>query len=329
MNEQALNQLIVNKLSREQYEALNNPSDSELYIIQEHFDNTPTQGSNHLVKSGPIATAIQNNANYINEVNNALTEELGDLNSVIEFVNVQEEDRNVVNALNILSNKIKALENIIDTLTIDPHPSDSGNVFYMDLPKVKTIYKGDSFTIDFGSYYNNEYVEPTIRINNIELNDDISSNYIEIIKYDSQYIIKGIEISPSTLTLEFYQKVEGNIVSNIYAMKLNINDPNITGESSSEPSAEPSAEPFPETPTSNPVTDPTTSEVTEEVSPTDDINPPSPVENNSENNTTSTESSQNDDTPQEENTTNSPDPSSEPEQNTLESVLSDYENGNI
>lgn len=324
MKDKIIDQLVVNRLSRTQYNNIT-PSPDEVYIIEDKFDNVPTQNSVNLVNSG----SLYNEISRLEGVSEEIEDNIGHMYDIT--VLNSEEDKTISNALNILHERIKVLENVIDTLTIDPHPSDPGNVFYMDLPKVKTIYKGNSFTIDFGSYYNNEYVEPTVRINNVELNDEVSSNYIEITKYDSQYVIKGIQISSSSLTLEFYQKVGGNIVSNIYTMKLNINDPNITEES---PSAEPSSEPSPINPSTNPdetdpVTDPTTSEGTQEADPTNDINPSS---EGSENNSTDTSTGpiiDENDTPTEADVTDSPDPSEEPKQNTLEQALNDYENNNI
>lgn len=324
MKDKIIDQLVVNRLSRTQYNNIT-PSPDEVYIIEDKFDNVPTQNSVNLVNSG----SLYNEISRLEGVSEEIEDNIGHMYDIT--VLNSEEDKTISNALNILHERIKVLENVIDTLTIDPHPSDPGNVFYMDLPKVKTIYKGNSFTIDFGSYYNNEYVEPTVRINNVELNDEVSSNYIEITKYDSQYVIKGIQISSSSLTLEFYQKVGGNIVSNIYTMKLNINDPNITEES---PSAEPSSEPSPINPSTNPdetdpVTDPTTSEGTQETDPTNDINPSS---EGSENNSTDTSTGpiiDENDTPTEADVADSPDPSEEPKQNTLEQALNDYENNNI
>ena len=324
MKDKIIDQLVVNRLSRTQYNNIT-PSPDEVYIIEDKFDNVPTQNSVNLVNSG----SLYNEISRLEGVSEEIEDNIGHMYDIT--VLNSEEDKTISNALNILHERIKVLENVIDTLTIDPHPSDPGNVFYMDLPKVKTIYKGNSFTIDFGSYYNNEYVEPTVRINNVELNDEVSSNYIEITKYDSQYVIKGIQISSSPLTLEFYQKVGGNIVSNIYTMKLNINDPNITEES---PSAEPSLEPSPINPSTNPdetdpVTDPTTSEGTQEADPTNDINPSS---EGSENNSTDTSTEpiiDENNTPTEADVTDSLDPSEEPKQNTLESALNDYENNNI
>ena len=48
------NGLVINKLSKAQYDAIQNPSDTELYLVPDEIDNAPTSGSNNPVKSGGV-----------------------------------------------------------------------------------------------------------------------------------------------------------------------------------------------------------------------------------------------------------------------------------
>lgn len=54
------NGLVINKLSKAQYDAIQNPSDTELYLVPDEIDNAPTSGSNNPVKSGGVYSALGN-----------------------------------------------------------------------------------------------------------------------------------------------------------------------------------------------------------------------------------------------------------------------------
>lgn len=55
-----VNNLIINKLTKAQYEAIVSPSDTELYLVPDEIDSTPTSGSDNPVKSGGVYTALGN-----------------------------------------------------------------------------------------------------------------------------------------------------------------------------------------------------------------------------------------------------------------------------
>jgi hypothetical protein len=63
--ETTVNNLVINKLTKAQYEAIQNPSETELYLVPDEIDNAPTSGSNNPVKSGGIYTALQGKQNTL------------------------------------------------------------------------------------------------------------------------------------------------------------------------------------------------------------------------------------------------------------------------
>lgn len=58
-----INNLVINKLTKAQYDAIQSPSETELYLVEEDIDNTPTSGSENPVTSGGVYTALQGKAN--------------------------------------------------------------------------------------------------------------------------------------------------------------------------------------------------------------------------------------------------------------------------
>lgn len=57
-----VNNLIINKLTKAQYDAIASPSDTELYLVPDEIDNVPTSGSDNPVKSGGVYTALTSKA---------------------------------------------------------------------------------------------------------------------------------------------------------------------------------------------------------------------------------------------------------------------------
>lgn len=57
-----VNNLVINKLTKAQYDAIQNPSDTELYLVPDVIDTTPTSGSNNMVTSGGVYDALSNKA---------------------------------------------------------------------------------------------------------------------------------------------------------------------------------------------------------------------------------------------------------------------------
>ena len=58
----SVNSLVINKLTKAQYDAIQSPSETELYLVEESIDTTPTSGSENLVTSGGVYTALQGKA---------------------------------------------------------------------------------------------------------------------------------------------------------------------------------------------------------------------------------------------------------------------------
>ena len=60
-----VNNLIINKLTKAQYDAIANPSDTELYLVPDEIDSTPTQNSTNPVTSGGVYQALQGKQNTL------------------------------------------------------------------------------------------------------------------------------------------------------------------------------------------------------------------------------------------------------------------------
>ena len=54
--------LKIHTLTKAQYDAIQNPSETELYLVEEDIDTTPTSGSKNPVTSGGVYTALQGKA---------------------------------------------------------------------------------------------------------------------------------------------------------------------------------------------------------------------------------------------------------------------------
>ena len=57
-----VNNLKINKLTKAQYDDIQSPSETELYLVEESIDTTPTSGSDNLVSSGGVYTALSGKA---------------------------------------------------------------------------------------------------------------------------------------------------------------------------------------------------------------------------------------------------------------------------
>lgn len=57
-----VNSLVINKLTKAQYDAIQSPSETELYLVEESIDTTPTSGSENPVTSGGVYTSLQGKA---------------------------------------------------------------------------------------------------------------------------------------------------------------------------------------------------------------------------------------------------------------------------
>ena len=53
-----VNSLVINKLTKAQYDDIQSPSETELYLVEESIDTTPTSGSDNPVTSGGVYTAL-------------------------------------------------------------------------------------------------------------------------------------------------------------------------------------------------------------------------------------------------------------------------------
>lgn len=62
-----VNQLVINKMTKQEYDNLSQVSETELYLVEEQVDSTVTQGSTNPVQSGAVYDAIQNIEGTIND----------------------------------------------------------------------------------------------------------------------------------------------------------------------------------------------------------------------------------------------------------------------
>lgn len=58
-----VNNLVINKLTKAQYDAIQSPSDTEIYLVPDVIDTAPTSGSDNMVTSGGVYTALSSKAN--------------------------------------------------------------------------------------------------------------------------------------------------------------------------------------------------------------------------------------------------------------------------
>ena len=58
-----VNNLVINKLTKTQYDAIQSYSDTELYLVPDVIDTAPTSGSDNMVTSGGVYTALSSKAN--------------------------------------------------------------------------------------------------------------------------------------------------------------------------------------------------------------------------------------------------------------------------
>lgn len=58
-----VNNLVINKLTKAQYDTIQNPSNTEIYLVPDVIDSTPTSGSDNMVTSGGVYTALSSKAN--------------------------------------------------------------------------------------------------------------------------------------------------------------------------------------------------------------------------------------------------------------------------
>lgn len=54
-----VNQLVINKLSKQEYNDLASISNTELYLVEEPLDDVPTEDSENPITSGGVYTALQ------------------------------------------------------------------------------------------------------------------------------------------------------------------------------------------------------------------------------------------------------------------------------
>lgn len=62
-----VNQLVINKMTKQEYDNLSQVSDTELYLVEEQVDNVVTQNSTNPVQSGAVYEALQQSSSNIKD----------------------------------------------------------------------------------------------------------------------------------------------------------------------------------------------------------------------------------------------------------------------
>ena len=60
-----VNSLVINKLTKAQYDAIQTKSETELYLVPDEIDSTPTSGSDNPVKSGGVYSSLADKQDVI------------------------------------------------------------------------------------------------------------------------------------------------------------------------------------------------------------------------------------------------------------------------
>ena len=85
-----VNALVINKLTKAQYDEIQNPSPTELYLVPDEIDNVPTSGSDNPVKSGGIYTKLEEKQDTIDSSHKLSADLVDDSSSTNKFTNTTE-----------------------------------------------------------------------------------------------------------------------------------------------------------------------------------------------------------------------------------------------
>ena len=61
----SVNNLVINKLTKAQYDGIATKSETELYLVPDEVDTAPTSGSSNCVTSGGVYTAVNGKADKV------------------------------------------------------------------------------------------------------------------------------------------------------------------------------------------------------------------------------------------------------------------------
>lgn len=81
-----INSLIINRMTKAQYDALETKANNELYLVPDEIDSMPTAGSTNYVTSGGIYDALQDINQTIEDNEQVIAAALNDLNERAEDV---------------------------------------------------------------------------------------------------------------------------------------------------------------------------------------------------------------------------------------------------
>lgn len=130
-----INSLVINKLTKAQYDAIQSPSETELYLVEESVDTTPTSGSNNLISSGGVYTALGNKA---------------DKSSTVSTVAYDGTNHKLTKTINGTTTDVVTAAIIV---------SDGGGITSQDITgkedklAIDSTAKTASFTASVGNYY--------------------------------------------------------------------------------------------------------------------------------------------------------------------------------
>ena len=156
-----VSQLVINKMTKAEYEALPTKSDTELYLIPESVDSSPTQNSTNPVQSGGVYTALAGKQATLasqtaytskgsaTKVPQITTNALGQVTGITEVTITQPDVSNFIEKSNTAG--LVKNDGTIDTSTyLTSHQDITGKE---DKMAIDSTAKTASFTASVGNYY--------------------------------------------------------------------------------------------------------------------------------------------------------------------------------
>lgn len=168
-----VNNLVINKLTKAQYDAILSPSDTEIYLVPDEIDTTPTSGSDNLVTSGGVYTALSGKQDSLSsqtaytskgsstKVPQITTNSLGQVTGITEVTITQPDVSNFISTSNttgLVKNDgtIDTNDYLVDEDVFEDIDANGHDYVDLGLPSGTlwaTMNVGASTASDYGNYY--------------------------------------------------------------------------------------------------------------------------------------------------------------------------------
>lgn len=138
MTDTIVNNLVINKLTRAQYNEIENPSDTELYLIPDEIDDTPTSGSDNPITSDGVYNAISNKVDKVNSSTDNAIVRFDGTSGNIQNSGVTINDSNHVTAVKFIksggtSSQFLKADGSVDSTSYGTYSKPSGGIPKTDL----------------------------------------------------------------------------------------------------------------------------------------------------------------------------------------------------